>query len=436
MNRDTIAAIATPPGVGGIATLRLSGGQALEIAQRHLSAPLTPRRATYCRFDNLDDVVATFFPAGYTGEPTVEITLHGSLYIQQEALATLTADGARLATPGEFTQRAFLNGRLDLSQAEAVADLIDAVTPAQHRLAVSQLRGAYAETLRQMHSQLLDLAALLELELDFSQEDVTFADRNKLMQLIEALRHQALSLIDSFEAGNAIRRGVPVAIVGAPNVGKSTLLNTLLGDDRAIVSATPGTTRDTIEETFTIGGTLFRLIDTAGLRSTSDVIEQEGIARTLRAIQQAHIVLEVTAPDAETAAADTSSAPVLIRIVNKCDLPGQPSPRQKQVVDGVTTLFLSAKNGDGIDLLRQEILSASRRQAPDSVLLTNVRHRDALISMIKALDNTAEGLANGTPTDLVAVDLRQALYHLGTITGHVTSDNILTNIFSRFCVGK
>ena len=436
MNRDTIAAIATPPGVGGIATLRLSGGQALEIAQRHLSAALTPRRATYCRFDNLDDVVATFFPAGYTGEPTVEITFHGSLYIQQEALATLTADGARLALPGEFTQRAFLNGRLDLSQAEAVADLIDAVTPAQHRLAVSQLRGAYAETLRQMHSQLLDLAALFELELDFSQEDVTFADRNKLMQLIEALRHEALSLIGSFEAGNAIRRGVPVAIVGAPNVGKSTLLNTLLGDDRAIVSATPGTTRDTIEETFTIGGTLFRLIDTAGLRSTSDVIEQEGIARTLRAIQQAHIVLEVTAAGGETVGGDTLSAPVLIRIVNKCDLPGGPSPGEKQTRDGVTTLFLSAKTGDGIDLLRQEMLSASGGQALDSVLLSNVRHRDALISMIKALDDTAEGLANGTPTDLVAVDIRQALYHLGTITGHVTSDNILTNIFSRFCIGK
>ena len=264
---DTIVAISTPHGVGGIAVIRLSGPDALAIVEKHISpltSHLSPRRAIYCRFDDLDDIIALFYPKGYTGEPTVEISCHGSLYIQQALLQILVDDGARLAEPGEFTRRAFLNGRLNLSQAEAVADLIDSVTPGQHRLAVSQLRGGYAQRLKELRQQLLDLTSLMELELDFSQEDVEFADRSHLHQLLSTLNSQLSTLNSSFRMGNALKRGIPVAIVGRPNAGKSSLLNALLGDDRAIVSDIPGTTRDTIEETLTLDGITFRFIDTAG----------------------------------------------------------------------------------------------------------------------------------------------------------------------------
>ena len=271
MKHDTIVAVATPAGVGGIAVVRLSGPDALPLAQAHLSAPSLPeRQAVYCRFDDLDDGIAIYYPSGYTGEPTVEFSCHGSLYVQQALVQALTDSGARLAEPGEFTMRAFLNGRLNLSQAEAVADLIDAVTPIQHRLAVSQLRGGYADELKALRQQLLDLTSLLELELDFSQEDVEFADRSQLTQLVDTIGRRVDTLRNSFSWGNALKRGVPLAIIGRPNAGKSSLLNALLHDDRAIVSPVPGTTRDTIEEAFVIDGIPFRIIDTAGLRQ-SDV---------------------------------------------------------------------------------------------------------------------------------------------------------------------
>ena len=470
---ETIVAISTPHGVGGIAVARLSGPDALSIAEKHLSpltSHLSPRHATYCTFfssspetgegdrrkavwegyDNtipLDDVVAVYFPKGYTGEPTVEISCHGSLYVQQALLQALVDDGARLAEPGEFTQRAFLNGRLDLSQAEAVADLIDSVTPAQHRLAVSQLRGGYAQNLKDLRQQLLDLTSLLELELDFSQEDVEFADRTQLRNLLSSLITQLSTLIASFKMGNALKRGVPVAIIGAPNAGKSSLLNALLGDDRAIVSDVPGTTRDTIEELFVLDGVTFRFIDTAGLRHSDDIVEAMGIERSRKAIADAHLVIfvhDVTTPWHEPAL-DLSDKKVLV-VLNKSDLPTHSSliTHHSSLITHHSSLItphsipLSAKTGKGLDALRTAMVEAVRSDMPqdDSILLTNARHYEAMCRVKEALSHVSEGLDGGMPSDLVAVDLRDALYHLGTITGEVSSDEVLGNIFSRFCIGK
>ncbi len=477
---DTIAAISTPAGVGGIAVVRLSGPDALAIATQHLKAEtcrvtslqLEPRRATYCRFYTstppipprggtkapytisplvgtdshsaipprggtkggvlLDDVVAVYYPRGYTGEPTVEISCHGSLYVQQALLQALLQSGARLAEAGEFTMRAFRNGRLNLSQAEAVADLIDAATPAQHRLAVSQLRGGYAQKLKELRQQLLDLTSLMELELDFSQEDVEFADRSHLRQLLSTLNAQLSSLISSFKIGNALKRGIPVAIVGKPNAGKSSLLNALLGDERAIVSDTPGTTRDTVEETLTIGNLTFRFIDTAGLRHSTDTVEALGIERSLKALAEADVVLYIHDGTTPFNPADLESLDLtgkhLIRLCNKADAPSCVVP--------VGFEPLSAKQGDGIEALKQAMLQAVEPQTAQDVLLSNARHHAALQQVQQALNHAAEGLDNGLPADLLAVDLRDALYHLGSITGEVVSNDILDNIFSRFCIGK
>lgn len=435
---DTIVAVSTPRGVGGIAVVRLSGPDALTIAEKHLTAHLSPRHATYCRFDDLDDIVAIYFPTGYTGEPTVELSCHGSLYVQQTLLQVLVDDGARLAEAGEFTRRAFLNGRLNLSQAEAVADLIDSVTPAQHRLAVSQLRGGYAQTLKNLRQQLLDLTSLLELELDFSQEDVEFADRSQLREILTALHFHLSTLLSSFKMGNALKRGIPVAIIGRPNAGKSSLLNALLGDDRAIVSDVPGTTRDTIEETLTLDGITFRFIDTAGLRHSDDCVETLGIERTRKAVADAHIVLfvhDATTPWQE-ADVDLTGKHVIVAL-NKSDLP------QHALSNPQFSIFnfhfsISTRTGAGLDALRAAMLSAVCEELPheDEVLLSNVRHYEALQRVIQALENVARGLEEDVPSDLIAVDLREALYHLGTVTGEVTSDEILGNIFGRFCIGK
>ena len=434
---DTIVAISTPAGVGGIAVVRLSGPDALPIASRHLTLDsqhltLNARHATYCRFDDLDDVVAIYYPKGYTGEATVEFSSHGSLYIQQAMLEALVTNGARLAEPGEFTMRAFRNGRLNLSQAEAVADLIDAATPAQHRLAVSQLRGGYAQKLKGLRQQLLDLTSLMELELDFSQEDVEFADRTQLRQLLSTLSSQLSSLIASFKMGNALKRGIPVAIVGKPNAGKSSLLNALLGDERAIVSDIPGTTRDTVEESITIGSLTFRFIDTAGLRHSTDTVEALGIERSLKAVADAQIVLLVH--DATTPWQDPDldlSGKNVIVVLNKSDLPHN---SQFSILN--SQISISAKTGDGIDALKQAMLAAVEPQAAQEVLLSNSRHHAALKQVQLAVTHAAEGLDAGLPADLIAVDLRDALYHLGSITGEITTDEVLGNIFSRFCIGK
>ncbi len=455
MNTDTIVAVVTPAGVGGIAVVRLSGPDALAIALPHLSvSTLQARRATYCRFykafsrveteQYIDDGIAVYYPEGYTGEPTVEFSCHGSLYVQQAVVQAFIDSGARMAEAGEYTLRAFRNGRLNLSQAEAVGDLIAAVTPAQHQLAVSQLRGGYAEELKALRQQLLDLTSLLELELDFSQEDVEFADRAQLRRLLEVASFRIAELRSTFRMGNALKRGIPTAIIGRPNAGKSSLLNALLADDRAIVSPIPGTTRDTVEESFIIDGVTFRLIDTAGLHETADPLENMGIHRAIAAAVQADMILYVhdaTQPWTDAiedlqALRDQSNVRIdskhLWIVVNKIDLPEAIESTQK------LGIAVSALRGTGLEQLRKHMLEAARKDLADSgqVLLANERHYDALGRTNQALSRVYQGLVNDVPADLLAVDLRDALYHLGTITGEVTNDEVLGNIFSRFCIGK
>ena len=456
---DIICAISTPAGVGGIAVIRLSGTGAKEMAERFLfkgtssafEGICNPRYATFCQLRDgeelIDEVVATYFagPHSYTGEDVVEISCHGSIYIQQRILRLFIDNGARLAEPGEFTQRAFLNGRLDLSQAEAVADLIDSQSESAHRLAMSQMRGGYAKELETLRQQLVDTAALLELELDFSDEDLEFVSRDRIRSSVEELKSRVESLVASFQMGNAIKNGIPVAIVGAPNVGKSTLLNRLLSEERAIVSDIPGTTRDTIEEQFVIDGMMFRLVDTAGIRSTDDEIENAGIERSKEAVRRAMIVLCVV---------DYTSIPLhhytinevanlmdlqtqkLIVVRNKIDVPSA-HPEIHCAAGMPHLLEVSAKYGTGIDELKRLMASQFQQFSnSNNSTITNLRHYEAMRRMLSALDEVIKDLdANLTP-DLVVIDLRDALYHLGTITGKVTSDEILSSVFSRFCIGK
>lgn len=453
---DTITAIATPTGVGGIAVIRISGPHAVQIALKHLSEArllMQPRHATYGLFrlngDPLDEVVATYYqaPHSYTGDDLLEIACHGSLYIQQTILETLIADGARIADPGEFTLRAFLNGRFDLSQAEAVADLIESTNQATHHLAMQQLRGGYSQRLQQLRSKFVELTSLMELELDFSDEQVEFADRGELLSLLDSIEAEVQRLIDSFRLGNAVKRGVSVAIVGRPNVGKSTLLNALVGEERAIVSDQPGTTRDTIEDTLTLGGILFRFIDTAGIRHSHDRIEAEGIARSFRAVEKAQMViylLDATlSPQAQQQElqefqrhADLTSKRLIV-VYNKVDAQSDApteSLASEPMADG-PTLRLSAKLGIGIEALKQHLVAGYSLPA-DQVVLTNARHHASMLHIMEALGQVRQGLHHGLSADLVVIDIRDALYHLGQITGQVTNDDILGTIFSHFCIGK
>jgi len=450
---STIAAISTPPGIGGIAVLRLSGSDAFAIAAKHLKLQ-TPEGyhpfTAYALFRNgltvLDEVVVTSYraPHSYTGEDMVEISCHGSIYVQQTILQSLIDSGAIMAEPGEYTRRAFLNGKLDLSQAEAVADLIDSTNAGNHQLAISQLRGGYAQRLKELRDQFVELASLLELELDFSEEDVEFADRTKLLSLLDAIEQESRRLVDSFSLGNAIKNGVPVAIAGRPNVGKSTLLNALVGEERAIVSDIAGTTRDTIEDTLTIGGITFRFIDTAGIRHSDDTIESLGIERSYRAIEQAQVVLYLT----DAAHSDTLGQE-LAEIKSKVDLSGKRLILLINKIDSIDSmdsinsidsiehvLPLSAKTGKGLDQLRQLLSTLYATPTADQPILSNLRHYQALQKVLTATDLVRQGLSNGLPADLIVIDLRDALYHLGTITGQVTSDEILGSIFHRFCIGK
>ena len=493
-NEDTIYAPATVPGTGAISVIRVSGPEALEIADKVISCKrgsiseaegYTIRFGTVSAPDGhiIDEVLVSIFraPRSYTGENSVEISCHASSFIVSEIMALLHAAGARAAEPGEFTQRAYLNGKMDLAQAEAVADVIASQNAAAHRVAFKQMKGGFSSELRAMRGELLELVSLMELELDFSEEEVEFADRTRLDSLLVAITDHVSRLIDSFRLGNAIKNGVPVAIVGATNTGKSTLLNALLGEDRAIVSDVHGTTRDTIEETLNIDGILFRFIDTAGLRETSEVVEQIGIKRTFKKISEASIVLGMVdlTRDIETTGQTVSDildkvdfgSQKLMILLNKTDIWGV--NKNVKILNNVVSLVenkglntniinteeiivscndalpdsgdnlinllpISAKTGSGIQALRSLLASTQRDLLADSdtTLVTNQRHVQALTDTRTSLLRVREGLASGLPTDLAAQDIREAIYHLGSIVGEISTDEVLGNIFANFCIGK
>lgn len=425
---DTICAPATATG-GATAVIRISGPQALTIAEAVFSKPLRQAehgRALYghiLRPDHtpLDQVILTPFraPHSYTGEDTVEISCHGSAYIVRETLRLLTEAGCRIANPGEYTRRAFTNGKMDLSQAEAVADLVSATNAAQHQAAFSQLRGSIRTLLSTLNAQLLELTSLLELELDFSEhEELEFADRTTLIALARRLSDHIQHLISTYATGNAIRHGIPVAIIGAPNVGKSTLLNRLVGEERAIVSPIEGTTRDIVEDTIDIDGHSFRFLDTAGLRHTDDPIEQLGIQRSHEAASQARVIIMLTEPGVPYPEVEEQPGQVLIRRVNKTDT-------------------FSALHGIGLDALRAELVSTLPPLEADAVVITSARQHHLLCQAHQSLAEVTRALTDAVPTDLVAEDLRHTLHLLGQVTGTtITSQDTLNNIFSHFCIGK
>ncbi len=491
---DIICAPATIPGTGAISIVRVSGKGCIELCDRVVSLKKgrlsdaagytlhfgtvfyrpgdgtpgsvcgagtpgdrsTEEEASCLKSGSeevLDEVLVSVFraPHSYTGEDSVEISCHSSTYVVSALLALLTASGARLAQAGEFTRRAFLGGKMDLAQAEAVADVIASSSALQHRVAMHQLRGGYSAALRTLRSGLLEIASLLELELDFSEEDVEFADRGRLRKMLLETLGRCDSLAASFREGNAIRRGVPVAIVGATNTGKSTLLNALLGDDRAIVSDIPGTTRDTVEECCTIGGVQFRFIDTAGIRETDETVEKIGIERTFRKIDEAEIVLGVTdvSRGASTVAEevsrilDAAGSKKVLFLVNKCDNISVINTDNivssiKNVAVGCKILPISARSGQGLEKLTAALSEVSSRLSSEAggTLVTNERHYQALKSAAISLRRVLDGLDSGIPSDLLAQDLREALSHLGEITGEISTDEVLGEIFGRFCVGK
>ena len=432
---STICAISTPYGAGGIAVIRVSGEQAIEIVDRIFSgrkqlaeaAPNTVHFGRIQRADEvLDEVLCSVFkaPHSFTGEDTVEIACHGSLFIQQELLRWLIDAGCKAAEPGEFTRRAFLNGKMDLTQAEAVADLIAAQSKAEKDLALSQLRGAVSNELGVLRDRLLHFTSLIELELDFADhEELEFADRSELNALAHEIESKLAALLNSFRTGNAIRHGIPVAIIGAPNVGKSTLLNALLGEQRAIVSDIQGTTRDTIEDTLILDGILFRLIDTAGLRETNDTIENMGIERSRKAASNAQIIIYLS--DNGQWTLDIGHSGTIINVLNKADL-------------GVTGegLRISAKNND-IEPLKQELVRVAKQSMQTSaVMLSNARHYEAISRAHEAIERVQQGLKDGLSGELLSLDLQDCLSALGEVTGQITNQEVLANIFSKFCIGK
>lgn len=528
---DTICAPATTPGTGAISVIRVSGEKALEIADKVVSCkPLRARHGSRsgsatdssssdCPVGNgqlsstpgytvrfgtvhgkdgglLDEVLVSVFhaPHSYTGEDSAEISCHASKYVVEQIMLQLMEAGARAAEPGEFTRRAFLNGKMDLAQAEAVADVIAAQSAGAHRIAMNQMKGGFSSELKEMRSRLLEIVSLMELELDFSEEEVEFADRTQLRSLVDKVTGHISKLIDSFRLGNAIKNGVPVAIAGATNTGKSTLLNALLGEERAIVSDVHGTTRDTVEETMNIDGILFRFIDTAGIRETSETVEKIGIERTWQKISQAQIILgmlDLSRSDAELAESLGELLPKigfedqdLVLLLNKCDLISTEKYDNKNVfirnilvsfinnkyntkpylvlhpkpapLDGnglmagadagkdkdrgitINIMPVSAKRQDGIQTLKSTLASMQkdRLTGQDTTLVTNLRHVDALTHALDALTRVRSGLDTSLPTDLISQDIREALYHLGSIIGEISTDEVLGEIFGRFCIGK
>ena len=455
---DTICAVSTPHGMGGIAVIRVSGDDALAIVQQRWQGKPLSEMASHTahlghvvdsRGELLDEVVLTLFlaPNSFTGEDVVELSCHGSMWIQQQIVATLIDAGCRAATGGEFTQRAFANGKLDLSQAEAIADVIASQSRASHHVAMNQMRGAFSRQLSTLRSQLLQFVSLIELELDFSEEDVTFADRSRLTTLATDIKKVIDSLAGSYQAGNAIKNGLPVAIVGPTNAGKSTLLNTLLGDDRALVSDIKGTTRDVIEDTVVMGGTLLRFIDTAGIRESSDVIESMGIERSFKKMDEARIVLwvvDATAPIAELEnfhkqIVEHCQDKAAIAVVNKIDASDTQAIVKKLKELDVKIAEISAREGTGVEQLKQDIIEAAalpQVNDENAVIVTNARHYHALVRASEAIDRTLQGLATGLSGDLVSQDIRECMHYLGEITGEISTDDILGEIFAHFCIGK
>lgn len=451
---DTIVALATPPGIGAIGVIRLSGKEAFNIANELFSSKnllLQSSHTIHVGFMKdaekiLDEVVISLFkgPRSYTGEDVVEISCHGSPFIHEQTIEACIKKGARLAKPGEFTQRAFLYGKLDLTQAEAVADLIASNTAASHKTALHTIRGGFSTKLKELRERLIRFSALIELELDFSQEDVEFADRKEFYNLINELTQSTNQLISSFRLGNVIKNGVSVAIIGKPNSGKSTLLNTLLQEDRAIVSEIPGTTRDTIEEVINIDGILFRLIDTAGIRKhTSDVIETAGVARSLAKMKQADLVLYLF--DVKETKSDVGSMKSELEeqrlnyllVANKIDELGEAEAKEKFA--GIEkVIFISAKKHLHTEVLKERMVDEvlQGQVQTENTIITNARHYHALKEVEKSLTDIRNGLDNKLPGDLLALDIRRCLHYLGEITGEVSNEDMLDYIFSKFCIGK
>ena len=468
INQETIVALASPSGAGAIAVIRLSGMEALTIAEQvfqSVSGKLISNQKTHTIHlghivDDgkvFDQVLLSIFknPHSYTGEDVVEISCHGSTYIQQQIIQLLLRKGCRMAQAGEFTLRAFLNGKLDLSQAEAVADLISSDNEASHQIAMQQMRGGFSNEIAKLREELLNFASLIELELDFAEEDVEFADRTQFNELLTRIEFVLKRLIDSFAVGNVIKNGIPVAIVGEPNVGKSTLLNALLNEERAIVSEIAGTTRDTIEDELVIGGIGFRFIDTAGIRETKDVVESIGIKKTFEKIEQAQVVLLLV--DGSRLSVDSLKSvkieiekirnqfplkPILIIIIKKDLISSEliATINQQLTTDNqqLTTLYISAKQKSGIDELKNQLLSFVNTGAlrNNETIVTNTRHYDSLLKALEEIQKVKFGLQTNLSSDLMAIDIKQALYYFGEITGEVTNDELLGNIFANFCIGK
>ncbi|WP_456441269.1 tRNA uridine-5-carboxymethylaminomethyl(34) synthesis GTPase MnmE [Psychroserpens sp.] len=462
IHQDTIVALATAAGSGAIAVIRLSGNEAISIVDAHFKSVVNSKSLIKQQTHTIhlghiidakrviDEVLVSVFknPNSYTGEDVIEISCHGSNYIQQEIIQLFLRKGCRMANAGEFTLRAFLNGKLDLSQAEAVADLIASDNEASHQIAMQQMRGGFSSEIAKLREELLNFASLIELELDFAEEDVEFADRSQFKELVERITFVLKRLIDSFAVGNVIKNGIPVAIVGEPNVGKSTLLNALLNEERAIVSEIAGTTRDAIEDEISIGGIGFRFIDTAGIRDTEDVVETIGIKKTFEKIDQAQVVIYLF--DADDFKEQRSVLKVeLEKIKNK--YPQKPLLVIANKIDKVDDILiskiqseipeiklLSAKTGFGVEQLTNSLLDLINTGAlrNNETIVTNSRHYDALLKAFEEVQNVKNGLETGLSGDLLAIDIRQALHHFGEITGEITNDDLLGNIFANFCIGK
>lgn len=460
-NGNTICAISTPPGTGAVSIIRISGRYSAEIVDRYFipkkkgcpvacQKPATMQLGTIVNGNYiLDEVLVCRFvaPFSYTGEDIIEIYCHGSVFIQSEIMRLLIDGGAKLAQPGEFTLRAFINGKLDLSQAEAVADLISSNSKAAHDIAIDQMKGGFSSRIKGLRKKLVDFSSLIELELDFSEEDVEFAKRDELMRLLWEMTSEIKSMADSFSVGNVIKNGVPVAIIGKPNVGKSTLLNLLLNEDRALVSDIPGTTRDAIEDVMVINGITFRFIDTAGLRDAEDHVENLGIEKTWEKIEQAKVILyifdissttldEIRQTVDELGLNQDEKTKKLILIGNKIDKLIEIPKGFREFVE-LETIFISAKRKENIDLINESLVKfVMDEKISEGTIITNLRHYEALKDSLAAIEATRVAISAGISSDLVAEHIREALHHLGHITGEITSDEVLGNIFGKFCIGK